>query len=292
MSPKISVIIPNLHCPIIDQTLEALHCQNYDSSQTEILVVGLDNYGLVKEDGLVHMISTGEPVNPARARNIGFEHASGDTIIFLDADCIPARDWLCSLVSTSEHIEQLGAASGAMKMISYPFWTLCDQLSTFYEYLAIHKAGFRRTLASFSLLVPRSVIAQAGGFNENFTTAEDLDWTIRIAKAGYHLYFTPEALVTHHPARSTLHDLCQHAFISGTNSIWVRLQHAEWYNTPGWAKLPWSWRLLSPAIALVKTIQILKHSALWRCLYTAPWIFLSKIEWCWGAAHSLSKSLI
>jgi GT2 family glycosyltransferase len=290
-SADISIIIPNLHSPVIGHVLEALRHQDYDLQRVEVLVVGLDRHGLVDEDVLVRFIPTENVMPPARARNLGIAESRGKILIFLDADCIPATDWLRSLVSAAERIRRLGAASGAMAVVSYPFWTLCDQLSTFHEHLAIHRGGFRRSLASFSLLVPKSVIDQVGRFDEGFANAagEDLDLTIRIARTGFRLYFSPEAVVVHQPARSTLRDLWRHAFTSGYNSIRVRLQYTEWYSTPGWAQSPLAWRLLSPGISLAKTTQVfLRNRVLWQYLYLFPVVALAKIGWCWGAAASLS----
>ena len=46
--PKISVIIPNLHSPIIDKTIESVIKQE-TSAPYEIIVVGMDKWNLVKK---------------------------------------------------------------------------------------------------------------------------------------------------------------------------------------------------------------------------------------------------
>jgi len=292
MATTVSVVIPNLHCSVVGQTLEALHRQDYDLSQAEVLVVGLDRYGLVKEDELVRVISTEEPVGPARARNIGFGHARGDTIIFLDADCVPRFDWLAQMLAAANTLPNVGAISGGMTFDDHNYWTICDQVAAFHEHMIPKQPGPRRSLASYSLLVPHHVLDQVGGFDESFPRAagEDLDLTIRITRAGYMLYFAPQAVVTHRPSRSSLKDLWRHAIVAGHYSIRVRHRYAEWYGTPKWASFSWAWRILSPGIALVRTIQIMSSNpSLWSYWYAIPGIILFKLAWCWGAAQTLSR---
>jgi cellulose synthase/poly-beta-1,6-N-acetylglucosamine synthase-like glycosyltransferase len=290
---KVSVIIPNLHSPVIGQVLSKLRRQDYDLSQVEVLVVGLDCHRQVLDDDLVQFISTGRPIPPAQARNLGVAAARGRTLVFLDADCVPADNWLRALLETAAQIAGLGALSGAMDLAqSYPFLTQCDQIATFHEYMNSKPAGFHRSLPSFSLLVPRFVMVQVGGFDTSFVHAagEDLDLTIRISRAGYRLYFTPEAVVAHYPSRSTHADLWRHAYIIGYHSISVRRRYAETYSMPRWSHSPWTWRVLSPAIALARTVQILSiDSALWRYAFLSPWVFLSKMAWCFGAAQRLAE---
>ena len=76
MTERIAVIIPNLHSPIIDRVLESLETQT--KSIDEVIVVGLDRHNLIKTTPKVRFISTGQPVSPAEARNIGMANSSAD----------------------------------------------------------------------------------------------------------------------------------------------------------------------------------------------------------------------
>lgn len=292
-SARISIIIPNLHCPVVDQVLEALHAQESDLSRVEVVVVGLDRHQLVHKDELIRPLSTETPVPPAKARNLGAASASGETLIFLDADCVPQPGWLEAMLEAQTRWPDAGAISGSMLPDADTFRLHCGQVASFHEHLNLNPPGRRHTLASFSLLVLRDVWEEAGGFDDQmqFAAAEDLDFSLRIAHRGYPLYFEPRAVVRHLPGRGSWRSLYRHAFRSGTQSILVRQRYADSYQMPGWALSSWSLLLLSPGIALVRAAQIytgvpglFRH---WRC---APWVILSKLAWCWGAAAELARS--
>ena len=76
-APCVSVIIPNLNSKIIDRTVESLLSQTAVQHIAEILVVGLDQTGLVVENEPVRFISTGTPVSAPVARNAPFLPAGG-----------------------------------------------------------------------------------------------------------------------------------------------------------------------------------------------------------------------
>jgi GT2 family glycosyltransferase len=62
-----------------------------------------------------------------------------------------------------------------------------------------------RMLSAAALLVRREAIDAVGGFDERFHMyAEDNEWCLRIARAGWRLVFEPAAVVRHDDAQSTL----------------------------------------------------------------------------------------
>src|SRR3990172_1326999 len=81
-----SVVIPDLHSPRIGEVLDALRRQAGVDGDYEILVVGRDRYGFVRqheaEDKRVRFLESERDLNPAEARNCGIQAARGKLIFF------------------------------------------------------------------------------------------------------------------------------------------------------------------------------------------------------------------
>lgn len=290
-SKVISVIIPSLHSTYIDQTLGALHKQNFDLNQVEVLVVGLDKYGLIKQDKLVRFISTEVPVSPATARNIGIQYAKGDILCFTDADCLPDRNWLRELTRLFSHkIHVVGG--GVVFDTNKSYWNLCDNFSWFYDLLVSSPVGERHQLASLNLAVHRHVIETVGLLNETYpnAAAEDSEWTVRMRMEGYKLYFNPAAVVGHYPFRTSLTKLWWHSFTYGRYSVKVNPRFMDFLSTPVILRHWLWWALAFPLASVLITVKILwKNRTLPRIWLAAPGIFISKIAWSLGALSTLKN---
>ena len=182
---RLAVIIPNLHSPVIDEVIAAVLAQA--DTALEIWVVGQDCYGKIPISPRVHTIVTPEPLYPGAARNLGAERAEADIFVFLDADCIPQPGWLSALLGAWKSYPNAGAISGAMLPQSDTLIQHCDQIASFHEHLTLHPPVERKSLASFSLLVPRTVWQQSGGFNSCLRHTEGLDFTLRLRAQGWRL---------------------------------------------------------------------------------------------------------
>jgi glycosyltransferase involved in cell wall biosynthesis len=84
----ISVIIPSANSVIIDRVIGALLRQTAQQVLAEIIVVGQDARRLVPRSSPVRFIHTARVLSIGEARNLGARLASGDYLLFLDADCI------------------------------------------------------------------------------------------------------------------------------------------------------------------------------------------------------------
>ncbi len=289
--PQISVVIPNLNSPMIDKTLTSLRQQVFDLSQVEVLVVGLDGPGLVQEDALVRLVSTGTPASPSVARNIGIRQAAGDLICFTDADCIAEPDWLAQFAMVFAD-DAVNVAGGGVTFVSDNYWTLCDNLSWFHEYLTTACPGTRGLLPTLNLCVRRKVIEVVGGLNEDYPKAagEDAEWTTRMRQAGFQLHFNPQAVIHHHPSRASLADIWRHAQTYGRYSVKVNVAFADFLDAPFIFRSLWALLLTSPVLAFGGTARIFaRNYAVWSYIHTAPGILLSKIAWLIGASQTLWK---
>lgn len=217
----VSVIIPNLDSPTVDRTIASIRAQTAAGQIGEVLVVGRDRPGRVAQDSLVHLIDTGGPLAAAAARNRGAAAASGDMLLFVDADCELAPQALEHLLDAVR--PGIGAVGGAVTPEPDDYWRLAANMMAFPDAMTTDSAGPRDCLASFCMLIPRTVWRAVGAFDERFPGAscEDLDLSYRMRRAGLTLWCEPSAAVIHRPQRNT------------PGAVWRR--HANF--GPGWRHL-------------------------------------------------------
>ena len=285
----ISIVIPNLHSPVIDKTLLALREQSHGLEDVEVIVVGMDRYNLVQPDQTVCFIRTAQPLCAAAARNLGIRQAQGQILVFLDADCVPSHDWLDKLMSFYDK-KQVDIVAGGVAFPANAYWTLADNISNFYSYLSSALPGERQFLLSLNLSMKKSVLEKVGGFDESFPGAagEDSDLTIRIRLAGYHLRFEPSAFVYHCPMRNNFFQFARRSFIFGQTTIKVYRRYQSELNLPIFRRHALLLLLLAPILGALVTVKIfLENKKLLKYWYTIPAVFINKLLWRVGGAYQI-----
>ncbi len=284
---RASVIIPSLNAPTLGRALVAVAAQT--EPPDEVIVVGRDEAGALRGFPDVPFIDTTRPVCAARARNLGLAAAAGELLLLLDADCIPRPDWLAR--HRARHDAGEVVVGGAVALEGHNYWAQSDNVSMFHDFVPQLPAGPRFLLPTLNLSLRRAVFAAVGGMDESFpgAAAEDADWTVRIRRAGYRLWFDPAAIVAHSPARTTPRDVARHWRNLGHNAVRVRLRYAAEFGTPAGARHAWWWRLLSPAIAAGVTAGVYAKRPLRRYWRSLPVVYASKLIYCFGAARAIDS---
>lgn len=85
---------------------------------------------------------------------------------------------------------------------------------------------FHPFFATANCAVRREAIAKAGAFDARCATGEDIDLSIRIARAGYEMWFEPTAKVVHHH-RHTLRGLVRQWFAYGLGHAYLWKKHSR-----------------------------------------------------------------
>jgi GT2 family glycosyltransferase len=292
----ISIIIPNLHSPLVGDVIAALRAQTLRDQIAEIIVVGQDRYVLVVPDELVRPIATEGPVYPGAARNLGAAAASGDVLVFVDADCLLAPDAVERLVGG---LDERGYAAVVGGVVPEPgsYWLLCNNLMAFPEFLVGAAPGERSALASFCLCIRRDAWERAGGFDDAFTVAcEDLDLSYRLRRLGYRLGCVPSARVLHRPRRATIGDVWR--VHEGYGIFWRKItrRHADMlpFSQAAWAseRLGAAGAAAAVPIALAFVLRLLlRHRHMLRFWYTVPGLIWLRLAWYSGIRRAVTRHM-
>jgi glycosyltransferase involved in cell wall biosynthesis len=138
--------------------------------------------------------------NPAVARNRGARAASGDPLVFLDADCLPADGWLTRLLAAHESGAEV--VGGALDLPpGLPAMARCDYYCGWYHVHSRRPAGEVPNHPPGNLSVRRAAFLRTPGFTEQQPIAyahEELVWQAEIRRAGGRILFEPRAVVAHY----------------------------------------------------------------------------------------------
>jgi len=117
----------------------------------------------------------------SKARNHGLKQASGDVVIFLDADVDPPPDFVEKVLKNFKNNAVVGATCCIMPKQPSPlenvFFSLYNLILQFCAYIKPHSRG------EF-FAVKKSEFLNVKGFNENMPCLEDHDLALRLAKRG------------------------------------------------------------------------------------------------------------
>jgi glycosyltransferase involved in cell wall biosynthesis len=287
----LSIIIPNLHSSIIDQTIQSLLDQKTDYS-FEIIIIGQDKFNLtgnfISED--IFFLETEIPTPPGIARNIGASHSKGDFLFFIDADCIASQYWIDTHMSLHQKSQEPILIGGGVTFGSSNYLELVDNVSTFHENMRHIKAGKKNILPTLNMSLSRNLWGKTNGFNAN-PSGEDAEFTTKLFLLYDCLWFEPEAFIYHKHNRQSLSQIIKHSYRFGKYSIKGNKNFQEDLHIPIMLRNKWLTIFLSPFMSLYVIFKMLFIEKLpIKYWHTIPLIFFVKIVWCFGLAHSMVRS--
>jgi len=160
-----------------------------------------DTADVAEKAGAVVLRQT--PKGPAAARNLGARHAAGEILLFTDADCLPAAQWVSEMVKPFED-ETVVGVKGVYSTEQTGWIPQLAQVEFEDRYKLLAKKRSIDMVDTHAAAYRREVFLRYGGFDETFGAAsnEDTEFSYRLAEEGNRMVFAPEAVVVHkHPER-------------------------------------------------------------------------------------------
>lgn len=199
--PAFSIIIPTFNgARRLPSCLEALKAQKSDRP-FQILVIddgsNNDAAGAAGQYEGVHVIRQRNS-GPAAARNRGVAEARGEIVLFIDDDCIAESGWLQKM--TAPFVDpQIAGAKGAYLTRQAEWIAKFVQVEYEEKYEILARSPCIDLIDTYSAAFRRKVYLDAGGYDTRFpvASAEDREFSCRLARAGHKLIFIPEARVWH-----------------------------------------------------------------------------------------------
>jgi len=227
----ISVIIPVYNDQHgLDECLRALGNQSLPYQNFEVVVVDNASQPEIKLPKLANLnciLETCEKLGSYAARNVGVRIASGEVIAFLDADCLPEKDWLEQGLAAVQSAPLKTLVGGEVKLTTSEKPTaveLYQCLTGFGQQYNIEQQNFSATA---NLFVRQEQALLIGKFNENLLSGGDREWSWRAKAHGFDIKFSRSTLVATVPRKSLGAAIKQARRIAGGRYHFKKLSAAD-----------------------------------------------------------------
>jgi len=271
--PFVSIIIPcRNEEKFIGMCLDSIIAQDYPKDKMDVLVIDGRSTDKTKEIivkyiqkyPFIKLLDNPRKIAPT-AFNIGVKKAKGDIIIRMDAHNVYNKEYVskCIAYLKRNDVDNVGGvcitlpendtliAKSISLALSNPFG-----VGNAYFRIGSPKPKFVDTVP-FGCY-KREVFEKIGLFNEELVRNQDIEFNLRLRKAGGKILLAPDIVSYYHP-RSTLTSLAKQNFLNG---FWVI------YSTK-FAHMPFSIRHLVPFIFVMSL-----GSSLLFSLFYHPFIYL------------------
>ncbi|MBE0492289.1 MAG: glycosyltransferase [Sulfurospirillum sp.] len=222
-TPLVSIIIPTknqVHFlrPCIETFLEKTAYKNY-----EIIIVdnhsdeasAIEYLASLQKYENIHVIAYNKPFNYSEANNIGAQYAKGEFLLLLNNDTeILHENWLDVLLSYGQRndigivgprliypnqtIQHAGVIVGLSNCADHQFTG-----SDLYDPGYMSRLQIDQNLSAVTaavMLIKRSIFDAVSGLDDTHyhVNFSDVDFCLKVVKAGYKILFTPHATLLHH----------------------------------------------------------------------------------------------
>ncbi len=232
---KYSVIVPVFNRPDeVDELLESLCHQSIKDFEVIIVedgsVTTCEDICKKYEEQLDLKYFMKKNSGPGMSRNYGAERAQGDYLLILDSDVVVPEGYLQAIETELQRkpADAFGGPDRAHESFTDTQKAISYSMTSFFTTGGIR--GGKKKLdkfypRSFNMGIRRDVYRQLGGFSK-MRFGEDIDFSIRIFKAGCHCRLFPEAWVWH-KRRTDMRKFFRQVFNSGIARINLYKKYPE-----------------------------------------------------------------
>ena len=203
---KYAIIVPVYNRPDeVAELLESLTLQTFKDFEVIIVEDGSQNpcetvcKQYEKLLDIKYFIK--ENSGPGQSRNYGAAHSTGEYLLILDSDVVLPAGYLAAIEKElcREPVDAFGGPDRAHDLFTDTQKAISYSMTSFFTTGGIR--GGKKKLdkfypRSFNMGIRRDVYERLGGFSK-MRFGEDIDFSIRIFKAGYTCRLFPEAWVWH-----------------------------------------------------------------------------------------------
>lgn len=192
---KVSFVIPSLNEEqMIGKTIDHIKLYTPDSLDYEIIVA--DNGSTDKTIEIIKGKDVSFFINKTKTiadlRNSGTKMASGDILIFIDADVFLTKKWQINIGKVLESLAtQPNQVTGSRCVIEDDNnWIL----NHWFKHMQTQQGGY---INSGHLITSKYLFNKIGGFSKDLETAEDWDFSEKAKKAGAKIIDNKHLVATH-----------------------------------------------------------------------------------------------
>jgi glycosyltransferase involved in cell wall biosynthesis len=194
----ISIVVISKDEPELDATLDGIRGQVADlgrASETIVVDASSGRLDAIRERHpevrwFDYERPEGVRVSIPHQRNFGVRRASGQTIVFTDAGCVPRPGWLAALIDPLLRGDEQVVAGVAPSP---------NARAGVYDghIAAVAREDYVSEAPTINLAFARSAFDRVGGFDEAFEYGSDIDFSWRLRDAGYRIRMAASAAVEH-----------------------------------------------------------------------------------------------
>ncbi len=291
--PLVSVIVPcRNEEKFISRCLDSIVANIYPKDKLEVLVVdGMSEdrtrrilQGYARKCSFLRILNNPGKITPC-ALNSGIKDAKGELIIWMSAHNEYEKGYVLKCVKYIEefHVEAVG---GIIKPIPRTGGLIGKSICTAISHpfgvgSSAHKTGAASPQlvdTAFGVCYKKEVFGKIGLFNEKLVRGQDMEFSLRMKKAGLKILLVPEIMSDYY-VLSGLGSFARHTFMNGV-----------------WAILPFKYTNIVPVslrhlVPLIFVLSLLGSLILFLLSGFFWWVFLA-IVLLYGIVNLYSSSRI